>query len=113
MVNKRGNIMLRLQEIREERNILQKDLANRLDKTRACISSWETGKTEPDIESLIKIADILDVSLDYLLGRSDDGGIIKIETQLSGEQKELLELFGKMSTKNRNQLLGFAKALVV
>ena len=46
--------MLRLQEIREERNILQKDLASRLDKTRACVSSWETGKTEPDIESLIK-----------------------------------------------------------
>ena len=104
--------MLRLKEIREEKNILQKDIAQKLNKTRECISSWERGVNEPDLESLIKLADILEVSLDYLTGRSDDVGMIEIHSELTAEKKELLSLFDKMSTLDKNQLLGFAKALV-
>ncbi len=104
--------MLKLQEIREQKNIMQKELAERLNKTRACISSWETNKTEPDIQSLISLADILEVSTDYLLGRTNDVGLVEVQRELSHDQQELLALYNQMTFQDKNQLLGFAKALV-
>ena len=104
--------MLKLQEIREQKGILQKDLAQKLNKTRACISSWETLKTEPDIVSLIQIADILEVSTDYLLGRSNDIGVVETNANLTPDQAELLNLYNQMSFRDKNRLLGFAQGLV-
>ena len=104
--------MLKLQEIREQKGILQKDLAQKLNKTRACISSWETSKTEPDLQSLIQIANELEVTTDYLLGRTDEIDTINIQTNLTPDQSELLNLYNQMSFRDKNQLLGFAKGLV-
>lgn len=63
--------MLRLKEIRAGKNVMQRELAQRLNKTRACISQWERNVTEPDLQSLIQIADILGVTTDELLGRAE------------------------------------------
>lgn len=104
--------MLKLQEIREQKNIMQKDLAEKLNKTRACISSWETNKTEPDLQSLISLANILEVSTDYLLGRTNDVGLVEVQHELTHDQQELLSLYNQMSFQDKNQLIGFAKALV-
>ncbi len=103
--------MLKLRELREERNLVQKELAEMLNKTRACISSWETGKTEPDLDSLVRIADILQVSTDELLDRVNNTGKVEISTQLSADQTELLYLYGQLSERKKNQLLGFIKGL--
>ena len=54
---------------------------------------------------------IFEVSTDYLLGRSDDIGLIEIHSELTAKQKELLDLFNRLSVSDKNQLLGFAKAL--
>ncbi len=103
--------MLKLKEIREEKSVLQKVLADKINKTRACVSSWEVGKTEPDLDSLIRLADALEVSTDELLGRgaASDAEIV---TALTRDEKELLDLYDKMSTPNKYQLLGFAKGLL-
>ena len=104
--------MLKLQEIREQKGILQKDLAEKLNKTRACISSWETSKTEPDLQSLIQIADVLEITVDYLLGRTDEMELANIQTELTPDQNELLNLYNQMSFRDKNRLLGFAQGLV-
>ena len=52
-----------IKHFREQKNITQDELAERLCVTRQAISNWERGKTEPDIETLQKIADILEISL--------------------------------------------------
>lgn len=104
--------MLKLQEIREQKGMLQKDLAEKLNKTRACISSWETAKTEPDIQSLIEIADVLEVSIDYLLGRTDEMDLATKQTDLTPDQNELLNLYNQMSFQSKNRLLGYAQSLV-
>ena len=49
----------------------QLDVAKTIGTTQRKISHWESGKIEPDIESLCKIADLFSVSVDYLIGRSD------------------------------------------
>ena len=104
--------MLILKEIREEKKIQQKDLAEKLNRTPACISSWETGKTEPSIEDLIKLADLLEVSLDFLLGRSDENDIVEEVRDYSPLHKKMISLFDKLSHEDQMQTLGFMQALL-
>lgn len=60
----------RLKELRNERNMTQLDLAKLINVTSVSVSGYESGTRSPDIETLIKIADVFDVTTDYLLGRS-------------------------------------------
>ena len=64
--------MFRLKEIRKEHKKSQEELAKLLGVTQATLSGWENEKYEIDNKSLIKCAEILNVSVDYLLGRSDE-----------------------------------------
>lgn len=63
--------MLRLKELREERNISQKYLGDLFNVAQNTISNWENGTREPDAATLMKLADIFEVSVDYLLGQTD------------------------------------------
>ena len=60
--------MLHLKELRKLKNITQQELASMLGVTQATLSGWETEKYEIDNSSLLKCANIFDVSVDYLLG---------------------------------------------
>ena len=59
-----------IQELRKDRNLDQKDLAKLLNVTTGTISNYETGTHSPSYESVIKLADYFDVSVDYLLGHT-------------------------------------------
>lgn len=62
--------MNRIKELRTQNKIKQTELCKRLGVSQAALSGWETGKYEPDVESLKVMADIFNVSVDYLLGGS-------------------------------------------
>ena len=68
----RGGIAMRLKALREKRGISQLKLAMDLDMNQNSISRYETGAREADYKSLIKFADYFDVSIDYLLERTDN-----------------------------------------
>ncbi|MDH7478970.1 MAG: helix-turn-helix transcriptional regulator [Syntrophomonadaceae bacterium] len=59
----------RLLALREERELTQKELGALVGYTDAAIGNWERAKRLPDPETLAKLADIFDVTTDYLLGR--------------------------------------------
>ncbi len=63
---------MRLKEIRKSKSISQLKLAMDLNTNQNTISRYETGEREPCIADLIKIADYFNVSLDYLLERTDN-----------------------------------------
>lgn len=63
---------MRLKILREKRGISQLKLAMDLDMNQNSISRYETGAREADYSSLIKFADYFDVSIDYLLERTDN-----------------------------------------
>lgn len=63
--------MGRLAELRKEKGLYQKDVAQLLGIERTTYSRYETGDTQPSHENLVKLADFYDVSVDYLLGRSN------------------------------------------
>ena len=61
----------RIKELRIENKLNQGKLAELCKVQQSCISKWERGETLPDIETLITIAEVLNVSTDYLLGVKD------------------------------------------
>lgn len=61
--------MVRIKEIRNECNISQKQLAAYLGISQGNLCDWEKGRSQPDIEMLIRMADYFEVSVDSLIGR--------------------------------------------
>lgn len=62
----------RLKQLRKLKNVMQKDIAAHLETTTLAYQRYEYGDREPNLTKLIALADYFDVSLDYLVGRSDD-----------------------------------------
>lgn len=60
-----------LKWLRDEKEENQQDLAELLKVSQSAIGKWERGENEPGIENLIKLADHYNVSIDYLVGRSN------------------------------------------
>jgi len=60
---------IKLQEILKKNNISQTELANYLNIAPSVVSRYSNGKIEPNIDTLIKIADYLHISVDKLIGR--------------------------------------------
>ena len=62
----------RLSMLRKIKNVPAKDVAEAVGVSKAAISQFESGKNSPSAALLVSLADYFDVSLDYLVGRSDD-----------------------------------------
>ena len=68
---------MRLKFLRKQRGITQLKLALDLNMNQNSISRYETGEHEADYATLIKIADYFNVSIDYLLERTDNPTFLK------------------------------------
>ena len=62
----------RLKILRSERRVTMVDVAGALNISKQSIHQWETMRTIPNADKLTALADFFDVSLDYLVGRSDN-----------------------------------------
>lgn len=67
----------RLTDLRERKNLLQKDISNIFQVEQATVSNWENGKRIPDSDMLIKLANFFEVSVDYLLGNENTNNLDK------------------------------------
>lgn len=63
--------MNRIRALREDLDLRQIDVSHATGIDQKTLSNYETGKTQPDMYALIRLADFFNVSLDYLVGRSD------------------------------------------
>ena len=63
--------MLKLKELRQQFGLTQNKLAEKLNISRSTIAMYETNASEPDFATVEKIAELFNVSVDYLLGRED------------------------------------------
>ncbi|AKC63139.1 DNA-binding protein [Clostridium sporogenes] len=77
----------RLKELREEKEMTQEELGKLLNVSRQTISGYEAGAIEPSISNLIKLANIFNISLDYLLGRTKERYNLNLKDK---KNKELL-----------------------
>ena len=67
----RSDTMNRIKILREEFGYTQQDLANKLSGAKSTIAMYENGTRKPSMDILIKLSEIFDCSIDYLLGKSD------------------------------------------
>ena len=64
-------LSIRLKSARKAKRMTQEDLVKKVNTTKATISNYENGSSTPSNEMLLLLADVLDISTDYLLGRKD------------------------------------------
>lgn len=62
----------RLKELRSAHSLVQKDISRIFNVSMGAVGNWESGKRIPDTDTLKRIADYFNVSLDYLLGQTDN-----------------------------------------
>lgn len=62
----------RLRKQRKENHLTQADLAAKIGVSKAAVAMWEKGTRMPDSGRLVRIADLFDKRLDYMMGRTDD-----------------------------------------
>lgn len=99
----------RISKLRQSKNITQKDLASKLYVTDKTISSWESNRTEPSIEMIIKLSDILECSASYLLYGDNfkDNVEMEIKVKLTKEEYEkmnkMLKSVGKFLLQSNQQ----------
>lgn len=60
-----------LKMLRQEKNIGQVELSEKIGVSKGIISLWESGKREPTMSSLISLSNFFNVSIDYLVGKED------------------------------------------
>ncbi|ORX22743.1 transcriptional regulator [Thermoanaerobacterium sp. PSU-2] len=89
----------RIRQARLLKKLTQKQLAELLNVTDATINRYEKGLRSPDPEMLKAIADILDVSVDYLLGHTDIKNPAEKITKALEDDPELLEFWEDISSR--------------
>lgn len=72
MKNKKNAFRIRLKMLREDVGYSQQSFADTFGKSQSAVGSWEAGQREPEIDTLIGIADFFGVTLDYLVGRTEN-----------------------------------------
>ena len=99
--------MKNLKKIRNEKNITQIRLSIAAEVSQETISAYESGKAFPSVETLIKISDFLDVSIDYLLDRTDNP-IINTKNNVNNDD-ELLNLFHQLNKEQKKDIITYIK----
>lgn len=102
----------RLKDLRTEKELTQKALASQLGLTPNCICEWEKGRAEPNLDVLKKLSQLFDCSIDYLVGNTDDFGVIAINektAELSPDGQELLDMFSALDADYKAQILEYTR----
>lgn len=97
---------IRLKELRQKHNLSQKEFAEILKVSTGTVGNWEVGLREPDFKMLMKIADMFNVSCDYLLDRfsnDEDLNENKIRVSISSIEEEMLTEFRNTGKKLGNE----------
>ncbi len=88
-------------ELRKIHGLTQQDLSSKLGYAKNSICAWEKGRAQPNFETLIKIAKIFSVSIDYLLGLEDDLGNVVINTgaapSLEPAEEQLIKNYRRLN----------------
>ncbi|WP_458407704.1 helix-turn-helix domain-containing protein [Anaerotignum sp.] len=89
-----------LRKFRKQKGYSQEKLAKALNYGYTAIANYESGRNEPSLDDLIRLAEALDVTLDELIGM-----------EFTTKEKELISFFKKLNVENKNRILDLIQAL--
>ena len=105
--------MKRIAELRKEKHLNQIGLGLKLNVSQKMISAYENGTHQPSIETLLKMSELFNVSVDYLIGKTD----IKtpadnlLKEGLTDNEIELLNIFKDLDKDKQQRAIGILFAL--
>lgn len=103
---------LRLKELRINSNLSQRDLEKKISFNQSSIEKWENHKNEPSMTALIELANIFNCSIDYLVGREGEEGIIVVSgNELSKDEEHLLDITRQLPPKEKDMVYRLAETL--
>ena len=100
-------------DLRKSKGLSQAELARIINVDQTAVSKWELGKSFPDMEIAIRVADYFGVSVDYLLGRDtqkEKPATIN-DDELSALDKELIHLMTSLTPEEAVQARAFVQGL--
>ena len=74
----------RLKELRKEKDLTQKEIANKLGVSRVAYTNWENGKSYPDLQNLLLLSDYFKISLDELV----KGDVVNMKNELVNKEMD-------------------------
>lgn len=103
--------MLRLRELREQKNLSQQRLAIDLSISQAAISKYEKKLAEPDIGMLKKMADYFCVSIDYLVGRTNINTYYA-DNPPSIQEYQTLYIYRRLSNQQKEKAIAYMQGML-
>lgn len=109
---------LRCERLMKERGINAVQLSRETGVSTATISAWRNDIYTPKLDKLTKIADYLGVTVDYLMGRTDNPHVSTLDTKIRETiqkhfvQTKIQTVYDELSEENQNALLKFAEYLL-
>lgn len=100
---------IRLKNLRNENKYTQHDVAKLLNIVDSSYAHWEQGRTEPNLIMLEKLANIFQVSTDYLLGIEDEAGISIVNTSLTDEEQRLIDYYRALPPELRSGVMTYTR----
>lgn len=99
---------MKLKDIRKQRNLTQKQVADYLQTSQQAYNYYENEKYEPSIDMLIKLADLYNTSIDFIVGRDriNDVGY------LNNTQIECVKMIKQLTETNLIKVMGYLSAMV-
>ena len=103
-----------IKNIRISQGKTQKEVAEMGGFRQGIYANWENDRYLPGAESLIKLADCFGCTVDYLLGRESEDGVIVVSesNEYTQNEKDLIELFRQLSVRQQYAALGFMKGML-
>lgn len=95
----------RIRELRISKNMSQKGLSELIDVSKSAISKYESDSLEPNIRVQIALAEAFNVTIDYLIGYSDENALAKSDDNIT----KMIELYKELNENNR--ILALAKMI--
>lgn len=96
-------MMDNLKALRESKKITQSQLGEHIGAKKSAISLWESGKRQPDQETLVRLANFFGVTVDYLLGRNDPPPLTQEKAPADDPLTE--QIMARAQKMNKDQLL--------
>ncbi len=103
--------MENLRRIREKKNITQTRLSVDIEVSQELISHYETGKSKPNIETLIKLAEYFNCSTDFLLERTNNPSTIKDLNNADIEINNIIDKYNSLSNENKKHFSNYLNYL--
>lgn len=100
----------RVRALMEQKGLSSSELADQADLARSAMTQFFAGDRKPSADALVKLADMLDASTDYILGRSDESELADLFQH--EKIRELVRLFIQLSVTDQERVTEMIRLMV-